>query len=160
MFKPAWAGQVCSLGYEIGPLIEEDLGITLTREQAGRVIDYWRLDPASGVRVTRRAALRRPKGAGKSPEAGYCGYAELVLPVLFAGWKAGQPQGVEHPDPWIQFAAVSEDQTDNVMVWLYDILAERTRTCRRRGIDLGRTRLYLQGRPGRMEPVTAAAGSR
>jgi hypothetical protein len=28
------------------------------------------------------------------------------------------------------------------------------------GIDNGRTRLYLTGRPGRLEPVTAAAGSR
>lgn len=160
MFKPAWSGQVCSLGYQIGPLVEDDLGITLTREQAGRVIEYWRLDPATGARVTRRAALRRPKGAGKSPEAAYCGYAELVLPVVFVGWKAGQPVGAEHADPWVQFAAVSEDQTDNVMVWLFDILNDRAATCRRRGIDLGRTRLYLQGRPGRMEPVTAAAGSR
>lgn len=159
-FRPAWAGQVCSLGYQIGPMIEDDLGITLTREQAGRVIDYWRVDPISGTRATRRAALRRPKGAGKSPEAGYCGYAELVLPVMFVGWKAGQPVAAEHADPWVQFAAVSEDQTDNVMVWLYDVLADRPLACRRHGIDLGRTRVYLKGRPGRIEPVTAAAGSR
>ena len=160
MFKPAWAGQVCSLGYEIGPLIESDLDITLTGEQAARVIDYWRLDPLTGDRITRRAALRRPKGAGKSPEGGYVGYAEFCLPTRFAGWRDGQPVAEVHPDPWIQFAAVSEDQTDNVMVWLFDILADRPDICRRHGIDLGRTRLYFKHRSGRIEPVTAAAGSR
>lgn len=160
MFKPAWPGQVCSLGYEIGPLIESDLGIRLTKEQAARVIEYWRLDPTTGSRVVRRAALRRPKGAGKSPEGAYCGYAELVLPTQFAGWRDGQPVAELHRDPWIQFAAVSEDQTDNVMVWLYDVLADRPQTCRLRNIDLARTRIYLKDRSGRIEPVTAAAGSR
>lgn len=161
MFVPAWPGQVCSLGYQVGPLIEGDLGITLTGEQQDRVIEYWRLDPQQGRRVNRRAAIRRPKGAGKSPEGAYCGYAELVGPVTFAGWSPeGQPLGAPWADPWVQFAAVSEDQTDNVMVWLFDTLSGRPDVCRERGIDLGRTRIYLVGRPGRLEPVTAAAGSR
>jgi hypothetical protein len=153
---------VCSLGYQVGPLIEQDLGITLTGEQQDRIVEYYRVDPVTGRRVTRRAAIRRPKGAGKSPEGAYCGYAEFVgAPVLFHSWSPdGQPVGTAWPDPWIQFAAVSEDQTDNVMVWLYDTLAARPDVCRERGIDLGRTRLYLIGRPGRLEPVTAAAGSR
>ena len=161
MFVPAWPGQVCSLGYSIGPKIETDLGITMTGEQQDRLIEYYRLDPLSGRRVVRRAAIRRPKGAGKSPEAAYCGFAELVLPVVFAGWSAdGQPVGKRHHDPWVQFAAVSEDQTDNVLVWLFDTLNDRPEVCGERGIDLGRTRIYLAGRPGRLEPVTAAAGSR
>lgn len=160
MFVPAWPGQVCSLGYQVGPLIERDLGIELTGEQQDRVIEYYRLDPVTGKRVVRRAAIRRPKGSGKSPEGGYCGYAELVGPVCFYGWDDGQPVGVPSLDPWIQFAAVSEDQTDNVVVWLFDTLAARPDTQREHDIDLGRTRIYLQGRPGRLEPVTAAAGSR
>lgn len=159
-FKPAWAGQVCSLGYVIGPEIESDLAITLTVEQANRLIEYYRVDPVTGARLTRRAALRRPKGAGKSPEGGYCSYAELVLPVVFSHWANGQPVGQLHPDPWVQLAAVSEDQTDNVSVWLYDILADRPKVVARRHIDLGRSRIYLKDRSGRMEPVTAAAGSR
>lgn len=162
MFVPAWPGQVCSLGYQIGPRIEGDLGITLTPEQQDRIIGYYELDPQSGRRIVRRAAIRRPKGSGKSPEGAYCGYAEFSgAPVVFASWSEdGQPVGAPWPDPWIQFAAVSEDQTDNVMVWLYDTLAARPDVCRERGIDLGRTRMYLAGRPGRLEPVTAAAGSR
>lgn len=161
MFRPAWPGQVCSLGYDVLGRIEDELALTLTGEQAARVIDYYALDPSSGERLVRRAALRRPKGAGKSPEGGYCAYAELVLPTLFDEWtKDGQPVGLPHPDPWIQLAAVSEDQTDNVMVWLFDLLATREDACRLHGIDLGRSRVYLHGRPGRIEPVTAAAGSR
>ena len=160
-FRPAWPGQVCSLGYQIGPLIEADLGITLTGEQMDRCIAYWQLDPVSGRRLVRRAAIRRPKGSGKSPEAAYCGYAELVGPVVFSGFDAdGQPIGAPHHDPWVQFAAVSEDQTDNVLVWLFDTLNDRPEVCAERGIDLGRTRIYLKNRPGRLEPVTAAAGSR
>lgn len=160
MFRPAWPGQRCSLGYTLVELIEADLGITLIDEQALRLVEYYELDPTTGVRIVRRAALRRPKGAGKSPEGGYCGYAELVLPVRFDRWVEGQPVGREHVDPWVQFAAVSEDQTDNVMVWLFDTLASRPEVCASRGIDLGRTRMYLVGRPGRLEPVTASAGSR
>lgn len=160
MFVPAWPGQVCSLGYQIGPMVEADLGIVLTGEQQDRIIEYYRLDPASGRRLVRRAAIRRPKGAGKSPEGAYCGYAELVGPVVFAGWEDGQPLGAQHPDPWVQFAAVSEDQTDNVMVWLFDTLNDRPEVRLERGLDLGRSRIYLLGRPGRIEPVTAAAGSR
>jgi hypothetical protein len=161
LFNPAWPGQVCSLGYQVGPFIEADLGITLTGEQQDRIIRYYELDPTSGRRVVRRAAIRRPKGAGKSPEGAYCAYAELVGPIVFAGWSGdGQPLGRRHADPWVQLAAVSEDQTDNVLVWLFDTLAARRDVCRDRGVDLGRTRIYLVGRPGRLEPVTAAAGSR
>ena len=95
MFVPAWPGQVCSLGYQVGPLIEGDLGIVLTGEQQDRLIEYYRVDPVTGSRVVRRAAVRRPKGAGKSPEGAYCGYAELIGPVLFGGWDAaGQPDGL------------------------------------------------------------------
>lgn len=160
-FVPAWPGQVPSMGYLIGPMIEADLGIQLTDEQADRLIEYYRLDPVTGRRLVRRAAIRRPKGSGKSPEGAWCGYAELVLPVVFAGWtEDGQPMGQLHPDPWVQLAAVSEDQTDNVTVWLFDTLSARRDVCAERGIDLGRTRIYLVGRSGRMEPVTASAGSR
>ena len=160
-FRPAWPGQVCSLGWQIWDQIETDLGLRLTKEQAARLVRLYEIGPTTGQRLVRRAALRRPKGAGKSPEGGYISYAELVAPTVFVDWdEAGQPIAEPHPSPWIQLAAVSEDQTDNVMVWLFDTLADRPEICAQRGIDLGRTRIYLTDRPGRIEPVTAAAGSR
>lgn len=150
-----------SLGWSLADLIESDLGITLTEEQGERLVELYALDPESGRRLVRRAALRRPKGAGKSPEGGFVAYAELVGPVEFSHWdRRGNPVGKPRAEPWVQLAAVSEDQTDNVMVWLYDVLADREATRARHGIDLGRSRVLLVERPGRIEPVTAAAGSR
>jgi hypothetical protein len=169
VFVPAWDGQVCSLGWGLIGVVEEDLGIELTNEQATRLVLLYELDPKSGRRLVRRAGLRRPKGSGKSPEGAYTGYLELVGDVVFSHWsKGGQPVGrrrgvtrrLEDPEPWVQFAAVSEDQTDNVMVWLFETLADRADVRARRGIDLGRSRIYLNGQAGRIEPVTAAAGSR
>lgn len=167
-FRPRWEGQKCSLGWDLAVRIQDDLDLELTDEQVLRLVDLYELDPMTGRRVVRRAALRRPKGAGKSPEGGYVGFAELVLPVRFAGWsRSGQPKGAPvtaangpATGPWIQFAAVSEDQTDNVNVWLFERLADRSATRERYGIDLGRSRVYLHDRPGRIEPVTANAGSR
>lgn len=161
MFQPRYDGDFPSLGYQLGAHIEGYLGIELTNEQQVRLVRLYRLDPSTGARIIRRAALRRPKGAGKSPEGGYTGFGELTGPVLFSHWDAdGQPVGKRHPSPWVQFAAVSEDQTDNVLVWLFDVLSERKEAREELGVDLGRTRIYLKGRPGRIEPVTAAAGSR
>lgn len=167
-FVPAYEGQVPSLGWQVAGHVEHYLGIQLLREQAERLVRLYRVDEQGG-RVIRRAALRRPKGAGKSPEGGYCGFAELTGPVVFDGWDAnGQPVGRPR-DPrrddhtaWCQFAAVSEDQTDNVLVWLFEQLnaKEQAWAVDELGIDLGRTRIYLRDRPGRIEPVTAAAGSR
>lgn len=167
-YRPRWEGQKCSLGWSLAKEIQDDLEIELTNEQILRLVDLYELHPGTGRRLVRRAALRRPKGAGKSPEGGYCGYAELVLPVRFSHWsKGGQPVGAPltpangpSTGPWVQFAAVSEDQTDNVMVWLFERLAECESARLRHGIDLGRSRVYLHNRPGRIEPVTAAAGSR
>ena len=159
-YKPTKNRPFPSLGWLIGPHIERYLGIDLMDEQKRRLIHLYRLDER-GRRVVRRAALRRPKGAGKSPEAGYIGFGELTGPVVFAGWdENGQPAGRPHHNPWIQFAAVSEDQTDNVSVWLYDVLASQPDTLAELRIDLGRTRIYLIDRPGRVEMVTASAGSR
>jgi hypothetical protein len=166
-FRPQVDGEIPSLGQQLGEHIEHYLGIELTSEQAHRLIRLYQIDPVNGRRIVRRAGLRRPKGAGKSPEGGYIGFGELTGPVMFDGWNAeGRPVGraMSGRDaasgPWIQFAAVSEDQTDNVLVWLYEVLGDRADQVAELGVDLGRTRIYLKGRPGRIEPVTAAAGSR
>jgi hypothetical protein len=170
-FRPAFKGQVCSLGYTLIDDIEADLDVELTDDQAVRLVRLYELDPVTGRRLVRRAALRRPKGAGKSPEAGYVAFAELTGPVLFDhfdddGQPVGRPWGIDlddqpaGPEPWVQLAAVSEDQTDNVMVWLYEKLVDLPDTCSRHGLDVGRTRIYLTGRSGRLEIVSSAGDSR
>lgn len=68
----------------------------------------------------------------------------------------GKPQAT----PWVQIAACSEDQTGNTYSALYAMLADSP-ALDDHGIDLGRTKVFLKGRPGCViEPVTAAAGSR
>jgi hypothetical protein len=154
-----------SLGWELGPWIERHLGITLTNEQTARLVRLYELDEV-GARVVRRAGILRPKGVGKSPEGGYLALAELAGPVVFDGWRSnGRPRGIPHPSPVVQIAALSEDQTANVMLWLFDILADRPASVSELGLDLGKTRITRrlrnrEGTAGILEPITAAAGSK
>ncbi len=102
----------------------------------------------------RRAALQEPKGWGKSPLAAFLAIAELVGPVTVTGepWH----------DPLVQIAALSEEQADsNVFALARELLAANDgRAAAELGVDIGRTRFYLRGRPGKLEAVTSEAGSR
>ena len=120
----------------------------------------YRIDPESGRMPVRRAASSMPKGVGKSPFLGALAFAELCLPTVFDGWDAnGEPVGVPRSSPWVQIAAVSQDQTDNCYQQLFDALRDSPAVDDYQ-IDLGRTRIFLKGRSGRIEPVTSAMGSR
>jgi len=146
---------------------DETQPLVFTDEQARRILRWYELDPDTGDFLYRRGRAEEAKGWGKSPWAGALAIEEFVGPVCFDGWDAeGEPVGVawgtgDRPAPWIQIAAVSEDQTDNTYSALFEMLvANNHRAAIALGIDQGRTRLYLRGKPGRLEPVTAAAGSR
>ena len=143
-----------------------------TDEQAEYVLAWYAVDKA-GRFIYRRSISERAKGWGKSPLHGAICLAELgagsvhdSAPVLFDGWRGkepvGRPWGTKgSPAAWVQIAAVSEDQTDNTYSALYGLLtANDHRAARSLRIDDGKTRLYLINRPGRLEPVTASAGSR
>lgn len=166
---PAYDGEFPSLGWAVADWFEQylivpsgrDYGapLVLTDEQLSFLVRYYRLDPA-GRRVYRRGAVRRVKGWGKSPLLAGMAAAELAGPVVFAGWDAaGEPVGREPSTPWVQIAAVSEDQTGNTYSALFEMLRESP-AIDDLGIDLGLTRVFLKNRPGRIEPVTSAAGSR
>ena len=151
--------------------------LTLTPEQARFVLDWFAVYP-TGRFVHRRAVIEQAKGWGKSPFAGALMLAELAGPVVFDRWKVpctcadeaatckGTPLGMRWgengtPPPWVQVAAVSEDQTENTYGALYEMLTVNEHAAAKAlGIDDGRTRLYLRDRPGKLEPVTASAGSR
>jgi hypothetical protein len=145
---------------------DETQPFILTDEQARHVIEWYALDDLGGF-IYRRDIIERAKGWGKSPVAGAISIEEFCGPVCFDGWDAaGEPVGVPwgtggRPPPWIQIAAVSEEQTENTYGSLYQMLvANNHRAATELGIDDGRTRLYLNGKPGQLEPVTASAGSR
>ena len=174
---PEFDGELPSLGWEILEWSYEHLPsprnhdepLRLTDEQARIVIDWFTIDPRTGRFVFRRGASRRSKGWGKSPLAAVLALAGLAGPVRFAGWDAngepvGRPWGTAgDPPAWVQIAAVSEDQTENTHSVVYELLtANDGRAADALRIDVGLTRSYLRDgkRRGKLEPVTAAAGSR
>jgi hypothetical protein len=141
--------------------------LVFTDEQARGLIEWYTLDPRTGRFLHRRGASRRSKGWGKSPREAAKGIAALCGAVVFDGWDAdgepvGRPWGTGNlPNPWVQIAAVSEDQTDNTYSVLYELLTVNDgQAADALRIDVGLTRCYLRDRPGRLEPVTASAGSR
>jgi hypothetical protein len=165
---PSYDGEFPSLGWQVlewaessfkvpdGPLGGEPLA--LTDEQTAILVRFYGLDDR-GRWLFRRAVVRRAQGWGKSPLLAIVALAELCGPSRFAGWDSdGEPVGVRPPTPWVQVAAVSEDQTENTYAALYAMAqdSELNGTL----LDVGLTRVFLKSETGRLEPVTAAAGSR
>lgn len=167
---PSEPGEYPTLGLELvewignylqvpdGPHAGEPLW--LTDEQADFLLRFYELDPETGRKVHRRGAIRRPKGWGKSPLLGAIAIAELLGPAVFDGWDAnGDPVGRAWSSPWVQIAACSEDQTDNTYLAVYECLRNAP-ALDEFGVDLGVTKVNIPDRAGRLEPVTAAAGTR
>lgn len=157
-----------TLGFQVADWCEEYLAqpdgpdtggpFRFTDEQLRFVARWYAVDDA-GRFTYRRAQLRRAKGWGKSPVVAALGLAELGGPVVFDGFDAqSEPVGKPHPSPWVQLAAVSEDQTVNTMALVLAMLREGTAADVMPGLDPGLTRIYT--RTGRLEPVTASAPSR
>lgn len=165
---PAELDGLRSLGWDVADWCQEFLAqpdgdraggpFEFTDEQLAFIVRWYAVDDR-GRWLYRRAQLVRPKGWGKSPVVAALGCAELAGPVLFDGFAAdGQPVGRPHPSPWVQLAAVSEDQTVNTMSLVLAMLREGSAADEVPGLDLGLTRIYTAN--GRLEPVTASAPSR
>jgi hypothetical protein len=166
---PDYDGEFPSLGWDVldraldnfrvpdGPLAGEPFD--LTDEQAKILVRFYAINEA-GRFVYRRGAVRRAQGWGKSPLLAVICLAELCGPTRFDGWDArGEPVGAPPVAPWVQIAAVSEDQTDNTYAAAYAMASESDLAGTT--IDVGLTRMFLKGGDtGRLEPVTAAAGTR
>lgn len=140
-----------------GPMAGQPL--VMTDEQATIIVRFYAIDDR-GRWVYRRASVRRAQGWGKSPLLGAVSLGELCGPTRFDGWDAaGEPVGVAPVAPWVQIAALSEDQTDNTYASVHGMAAESDLA--NTVMDVGITRIYLKdNKPGRLEPVTSAAGSR
>lgn len=173
---PEYEGEFPSLGWQLLEWWAEHLPnprddsapLIFTDDQARSLIEWHALDPVTGKHLYRRGASRRSKGIGKSPVRGADAIAALAGPIVFDGWDAygnpvGRPLGTKSgdPSPWVQIAAVSEDQTENTYGALYAFLtANDGKAADELRIDVGLTRCFLRDRKGRLEPVTASAGSR
>lgn len=132
----------------------------LTAEQV-EVLWAWYAVTPNGRRFihNRKLLVRMAKGWAKSPLGAVCMFAELVGDVVPDGLDAnGQPVGRPHPNPWLQVAANSLDQTDNLYKQFYDMLKESP-AIDDFHIDLGITRSMLPN-GGLIEPVTSESGTR
>lgn len=169
-WKPLFPGEVPSLGrgvleWMVAYLAAPDRAgyepFIPTREQAQFVLDLYALDPQSGRRRFRRAVYSRPKGSGKSPLLAAIAAAEALGPVVFDGWdRRGRPVGrpwEELRTPWVQLAAVAEDQTRNAWGPLLEMLREGP------AVDIpGLEALdtFVNLPRGRIEFITSAATSK
>lgn len=165
----AWEEPERSLGWDIADWAEAFLSVPggamygrpmiLNGWQLRAMADWYAVD-ADGRWLFRRGQIRMAKGTGKSPFAAVVALAELCGPVVFDGWDAhGDPVGRPREAPLVQIAAVSEDQGANTYGAMHAMLAGSS-LVESAGIDLGVTRTVLRGRPGRLEVVSASAGSR
>jgi hypothetical protein len=145
-----------------------------TDEQYEFVLRLYRLHPVTGRRVYRRGMRCAAVGTGKTPGGCALVWAELAGPVRFAGWDAdGQPVAVrvleaprEHGGarPWIQVAAVSEEQAaQNVWQLLQDMAESDARSLHEEIPDLfvGEKKIEVAGGTrGEVETVSSKGGAR
>jgi hypothetical protein len=165
-----YEGEFPSLGWDLIDWWEEHLRvpagplygqrIRLTADQKQFWVRFYALDE-KGRRRYRRGSRRAAKGKGKSPEGGMFCIGEFCGPVQFDGWSVdGEPVGKPRDYPWVQVAACSEEQDHNLYGPMREMLAGSDLIDSQR-IDLGKTRVeFADGRPGKIEPVSASAGAR
>ena len=124
-----------------------------TLEQA-RFLVWWYAVDENGRWLYRSGTLRRLKGWGKDPLGGAMSLAELCGPVEFSHFnEEGDPVGKPKYDPWVQIAAVSQDQTRNTFTLFSSLVSPKLKE--EYGIDIHKTIVY--DRRGKMiEGVTSS----
>ena len=124
-----------------------------TLEQA-RFLVWWYAVDENGRWLYRSGTLRRLKGWGKDPLAGAMALAELCGPVEFSHFdENGNPVGKPKYDPWVQIAAVSQDQTRNTFTLFPALVSDKMK--QEYGIDIHKTLVY-DGRGKIIEGVTSS----
>lgn len=123
-----------------------------TPEQVRILLWWYAVDPL-GRFVYRRAIIRRSKGWGKDPFAASLACIEFLGPCRFGGWDAaGEPVAIAHPSPWVQIAAVNQEQTVNTMSLIPGLLSPAA--INEYGVDLGKELIYSPS--GRIQAVTSS----
>lgn len=158
-----------TLGYDIlewsGHMLAQPDGFFIgdpwewTDAQARVILWWYAVDRQSGNFLFRRGQLVLPKGAGKSPfAAGLC-CVELLGPSVLDGFDAnGEAVGIPHPSPFVQIAAVSEDQTKNTMDLVRPMLTHGNAVDEIPGLDVGITQVTIP--TGKLVPISSGATSK
>jgi hypothetical protein len=127
-----------------------------TGEQA-RFLLWWSAVDDDGRFRYRDGVLQRLKGHGKDPMgANLCGL-ELCGPCRVdpegREWN-GHPLGVDHPEAWVQTAAVSLEQTKNTMRLFPALFTAEAK--RRWGIQVGKEIVHSHGDERMIQAVTSS----
>lgn len=126
-----------------------------TLEQA-RFALWWYAVDETGAYAYREAVLRRLKGWGKDPFVAAVALVELCGPVAFSHFDAsGDPVGKPRHAPWIQIAAVSQDQTKNTFR-LFPVMISKEL---KQDYSLETHKFLIYACGGQIEAVTAAPAS-
>ena len=125
-----------------------------TTEQVKIVLRWYEIDDL-GRFIHRRGVLRRMKGWGKSPFLASLAAVELCGPCRFAGWDANKmPVAKPHAAPWIQIAAVNQEQTKNTMTVFPSLFSATCAT--EYNLDIGKLQVYARKGAARIECVTSS----
>jgi len=128
-----------------------------TDEQRDIILRLYEIT-ATGKFAHRRAVLRRIKGWGKDPLLATIALAELCGPCRFGEWAPdGTPIAVQHPAPWIDIAAVSQEQTNNTMRLFPAMISPRCEA--EYAVDPGKEIIYGRAGTGRIKAVTSSPRS-
>jgi len=136
-WRPSVPGEIPTLGYQAIDWIAEYLAapdkpdyepFILYREQEDFLLRWYQIDPLTGRFRYQRGLLGRPRGWGKSPLLAAVCCCEALAPIVPAGWDSvGQPVGRPWSTirtPYIDVAAVSEEQTQNTWGPLLEMLRD------------------------------------
>lgn len=136
-FRPAFEGQVCSLGYALidwlqafachgpGDVQGEPLDFSADPEVEDFLIRAYELNPVTGRRLRSKVVYSAPKGRAKSETAGLVGVAEALAPVRCDGWDAdGQPVGRPVRSPFVRCLATEEKQAGHTFKNMAYVMGE------------------------------------
>ena len=146
------------LGWTVEYLLQPDGPLAgdpwkFTQEQA-RFLLWWYAVDERGRFIYRSGMLRRMKGWGKDPfAAAICG-VEFVGPCRFDRWENGQPIGERHYSAWIQAAAVSREQTRNLMTIFPAMMSPKM--IAEFGVDVGKEIIYANNGRQQIQAVTSS----
>jgi len=125
-----------------------------TTEQVKIILRWYQIDD-TGRFIHRRGVLRRMKGWGKSPFLASLAAVDLCGPCRFDGFDAkGMPVAKPHAAPWIQIAAVNQEQTKNTMTVFPSLFSATCGT--EYNLDIGKLQVYARKGAARIEAVTSS----
>jgi phage terminase large subunit-like protein len=127
-----------------------------------RFLLWWYAFDDNGVFIYRRGVLQRLKGWGKDPLLAVICLVEMCGPSRVLRDDMGRPLqdadgfaiGTEHPDAWVQVAAVSRDQTRNTMNLMPSLMSKHFIDTYR--VKPGIERIRANGGRQQLEAVTSS----